>query len=193
LELQRDSYLDHARRTRFYSSMVDSEMLQKGKDYSELPDLTIFYISEKDIWRGTYTIYDLMKTLNNSADDYEDGIRIVYVNASVNDNSEIARLMQYFKTADPNDKRFGPLSERVHFLKCEKEGVEIMCRIEEQIKEIGLEIGKEIGKEIGRDLAMKEVVVRMSKRGKSVSEIVDDTGVELDRAQMWMKEAMSAI
>ena len=63
-----------------------------------------------------------------------------------------------------------------------------MCRIEEQIKEIGLEIGKEIG----RDLAMKEVVVRMSRRGKSVLEIVDDTGVDMDRAQMWMKEAMSA-
>lgn len=32
IELQRPRTIDHARRTRFYSSMVDSEFLQKGKN-----------------------------------------------------------------------------------------------------------------------------------------------------------------
>ncbi len=50
IEIQRRDTVDHARRTRFYGSMIDSEYLQKNKTYSELPDVYIFYISKTDIW-----------------------------------------------------------------------------------------------------------------------------------------------
>ena len=43
LELQRAEYLDHAKRVRFYNAMIDSEMLEKGKDYDALPDLSTSY------------------------------------------------------------------------------------------------------------------------------------------------------
>lgn len=49
IEIQRKGTIDHGIRTRFYSSMVDSEFIQKGKEYSELPDVYIVYISEEDI------------------------------------------------------------------------------------------------------------------------------------------------
>ncbi len=45
---------------------------------------------------------------------------MTYVNAAVDDGSEIARLMEYFKTADPDDMSQGALPRRVHFLKCEE-------------------------------------------------------------------------
>lgn len=35
LEIQRKDTVDHARRTRFYGAMIDSECLEKGKDYDE--------------------------------------------------------------------------------------------------------------------------------------------------------------
>ena len=36
LEIQRKDKIDHARRTRYYAAMIDSESLQKGKDYHQM-------------------------------------------------------------------------------------------------------------------------------------------------------------
>lgn len=38
------------------------------------------------------------------------------VNAEVDDGSEIAKLMKYFKISDPYDMSQGALSKRVHYL-----------------------------------------------------------------------------
>ena len=126
IEIQRRNTVDHSRRTRFYGAMIDSEYLQKGADYNELPDVYIFYISETDIWNGGKVAYEVNKTLNGQP--YDDGIHTVYINAAVNDGSAIAALMQYFKSCDPKDDSQGELSKRVQLLKSDKEG-EFMCEL----------------------------------------------------------------
>ncbi len=63
LEIQRPDTVDHARRTRFYGAMIDSEMLEKGKMYKELPEIHIIYISEKDLWEAGKTCYPVVKFL----------------------------------------------------------------------------------------------------------------------------------
>ena len=185
LELQRDQYLDHAKRVRFYNAMVDSEMLEKGKDYENLPDLTVYYISEDDLWKEKKTCYQLEKKLSMTDVPYIDGVTIVYINAEIDDQSDIAQLMNYFRTADPYDDSQGDLSRRVHFLKCEEEGTAIMCKVTEELVEYGMEIGEERGIELG----IKSVVLRMAARGKKLSEILEDTGVSLELAKDWLKEA----
>ena len=72
---------------------------------------------------------------------YDDGKHVYYVNAGVNDESEVARLMDFFKTADPNDLGHGELSNRVHVLKCEKEGEDPMCAITQSFVDEGKIIG----------------------------------------------------
>ena len=57
LEIQRKDTIDHARRTRFYAAMIDSECLEKGKDYDQMPDVHIIYISETDLWAAGKTVY----------------------------------------------------------------------------------------------------------------------------------------
>lgn len=42
LEIQRKDTVDHAKRTRFYTAMIDSECLEKGKEYDQMPDVYIF-------------------------------------------------------------------------------------------------------------------------------------------------------
>ncbi|MDO4329880.1 MAG: PD-(D/E)XK nuclease family transposase [Lachnospiraceae bacterium] len=132
LEVQRADTIDHARRTRFYGSMIDSEYLQKGKTYSEMPDVHIIYISETDLWEAGKTTYQVKKYFENTDVPYDDGIYILYVNAAVDDGSDTARLMEYFKTTDPNDLSQGDLSKRVHVLKCEEGGYLEMCEISEK-------------------------------------------------------------
>ena len=193
LELQRETYLDHARRVRFYNAMVDSEVLEKGKDYDEMPDLTTYYISEKDIWKQKKSKYQLEKKLSEMEFPYQDGIDIVYVNAEVDDRSEVAKLMNYFQTADPYDDSQGELSKRVRFLKCEKEGQEIMCKVTDELvrigEERGMERGMERGKALGEELGLKSVVMRMAERGKKLEEILECTGVSPELVNKWLRAA----
>lgn len=150
IEIQRADTIDHARRTRFYGSMIDSEFLQKGKSYHEMPEVRLIYISETDIWKQGKTVYEVEKSFNGTNIPYDDGKHVTYVNAAVDDNSEIAKLMNYFKTADPMDMSQGDLSKRVHYLKCEEGGYDIMCEVSDKIMEIGKEMGKIEGLYQGR-------------------------------------------
>lgn len=151
VEIQRADTIDHARRIRFYGAMVDSGYLMKGKAYADLPDVYIIYISETDLWKGGCTSYPVEKYLGNIKMPYDDGQYILYVNAAINDGSETAKLMQYFKTADPDDMSQGDLSKRIHFLKCEEGGYEIMCEVSEKIFAEGRAEGKIEGEKIGEE------------------------------------------
>lgn len=115
MEIQRKDTIDHARRTRFYAAMIDSECLKKGSEYHEMPDVYVIYISETDLWGAGKTTYDVEKRFRGTEISYDDGLHVVYVNAEVDDGSETAKLMRYFKTADPDDMSQGELSARVHF------------------------------------------------------------------------------
>ena len=141
IEVQLASGDDHIRRVRFYSAMVDSELLEKGTKYGDLPNTYIFYISMNDFMGLGEPIAKVDCTIGAKKKTYDDGKHIFYVNAGVNDESEVARLMDYFKLADPNDASHGELSDRVHLLKCEKEGEDSMCEVTQSFVEEGKIIG----------------------------------------------------
>lgn len=137
MKIQRRDTVDHARRTRYYGSMIDKSVLDKGAEHDELPDVYIIYISETDLWHAGETVYPVNKTLGKAGLPYDDGNYVVFVNAAVDDGSEVAQMMQYFKKADPDDMSQGDLSKRVHYLKCEKGGYKEMCEVAEKIYEQG--------------------------------------------------------
>ncbi len=168
IEVQRKSALDHARRTRFYGAMIDSDFLQKGTDYDEMPEVRVIYISEKDIWKSGKTVYHMQKTLKGTNVVYEDGIHTTYINAEVDDRSEIAKLMKYFKTADPKDMSQGALSKRVHFLKCEEGGLKIMCDITEGFVREGMKQGMKKGKNEERKAGIQLLVESCQELGTSM-------------------------
>lgn len=107
---------------------------------------------------------------------YNDGQHILYMNAAVDDGSEIAKLMNYIKTADPDDRSQGELSKRVHFLKCEEGGYEIMCEISEKIYAEG--------REEGELNAKKAMACNMHKQASMFMGINDD-GLGLSVTITW--------
>ncbi len=192
LEIQRADTVDHARRTRFYGAMIDSEYLGKGKTYADLPDVYVIYISETDLWKKGYTTYPVEKRFGNTDIPYEDGLHILYVNAAVNDGSETAKLMQYFKTADPNDMTHGDLSKRVHYLKSEEGGYQQMCEISEKIYKEGMEDGRVEGKKEGiaegRLESQKETAESLFHMGMAVEDIAKALKVHANQVQEWLLE-----
>ena len=141
IEIQLADSDDHILRVRFYSAMTDSELLEKGTKYADLPDTYIFYISMNDFMGLKVPIAKVRSYIGDENKEYDDGKYIFYVNAAVNDQSDVAKLMDYFKLADPNDMSHGELSNRVHLLKCDPEGEEPMCAITQSFVDEGKIIG----------------------------------------------------
>ena len=184
MEIQRSETIDHARRTRFYGSMIDSEYLAKGKDYDELPEVHILYISETDLWKAGKTTYEVEKYFKGTNVKYDDGIHVVYVNAEVDDGTAVAQLMQYFKTANPQDMSQGSLSERVHFLKCEEGGYEIMCEMSEK--------WLEEGRAEGEKKKAREIALNLADMGMSVENISQAVKINIAIVRQWIEGSVAA-
>lgn len=184
IEIQRRDTVDHARRTRYYSSMIDKSVLDKGIEHKDLPDVYVIYISEADLWKVGESVYPVNKTIGKMEKPYDDGNHVIFVNAAVDDGSKVAKMMQYFKKADPNDMSQGALSERVHYLKTEKGGYEEMCEVAERIYEQGIEQGIEQGETKGRTEEAKETVKKLYGKGYGISLIAG----MLDRSENQITE-----
>lgn len=199
IEIQRKDTVDHARRTRFYGAMIDSEYLAKGKGYNELPDVHILYISETDLWNAGKTCYPVDKYFRGTELLYEDGMHVLYVNAAVDDGSEVARLMKYFKTANPGDMTHGDLSKRVHFLKSEEGGYKSMCEISDEWLREGIEIGRKAGRKEGRRAGRKdgirigemrkakETALKLARKGTEIDVIADLLDVSAAIVKQWIE------
>ena len=183
IEIQRTDTVDHAKRVRYYGAMIDSEFLRKGKPYQDMPDVYLIYISETDLWKHGFAIYQVKKSLQEVR-PYDDGMRVLYINAAVDDGTARARLMRYFRTADPEDQSQGALSERVHYLKTEEGGIREM---DDLLEEVYLE-GKEKGREEGRVEEAKRLVFRMFVRGDSVEEVQVFLDMPLSQIEAWKRE-----
>ena len=196
IEIQKSEAVDHARRTRFYGAMIDSEYLVKGKDYDQLPEVHILYISEMDLWKAGKTMYEVEKRFKGTKITYEDGIHVTYVNAEIEDGTEVSQLMKYFKTTDPEDMSQGELSKRIHFLKCEEGGLKVMCEMSEKWIEEGRAEGRAEGREEGRaegeERKAKEIVFSLADRGMSAENIADIVKMNIAIVKQWLEGATAA-
>ena len=120
------------------------------------------------------------------------------MNAEIDDGSRIAKLMKYFKTADPFDDSEGELSKRVRFLKTEEGGIEIMCEIMERIREEGKREGEMIGRESGIREGRKSGIREGIKSGmleshKKTAWNLEKMGMPLDTIAKVVEEDISVV
>ena len=95
-----------------------------------------------------------------------------------------AELMRYFKTSDPDDLSQGALSDRVHFLKCEEEGIKLMCKVTEEI----YEIGREEGLRLGKTEEARKAARNMAERGfgaEMIAEIIEESA---ETVRQWLEK-----
>ena len=72
---------------------------------------------------------------------FEDGSHILYVNDAYRGDTPIGKLMHDFSCTDAADMYYGTLADRVRFFKESKEGIEIMCRAMEDMRNQTLKEG----------------------------------------------------
>ena len=172
IEIQRADRGAGRKRARYNSSMMDANLLQKGEDFEQLPETYVVFITEHDVMAKGLPLYQVERCILATGEKFEDGAHIIYVNGAYRDETPIGKLMHDFSCTDPADMHYGVLADRVRFFKESKEGVAIMCKAMEDMRNQTLREG------------MMEVARRMLAAGKyALEEIAEISGLSLDEVK----------
>ena len=141
VEVQRSDKGAGRKRARYNSSMMDANLLKKGEDFDQLPETWVIFITENDVMGKGVPLYPVERCFLGTGEKFEDGSHILYVNGAYRGDTPIGKLMHDFSCTDAADMYYGTLADRVRFFKESKEGIEIMCRAMEDMRNQTLKEG----------------------------------------------------
>ncbi len=113
IEVQRADKGAGCKRARFNSSMLDINSLPKGDDYEKLPRAYVIFITENDVLRHKLPRYHIGRIIKETGEPFDDEAEIIYVNGAYEADDDIGRLMNDFRSADPEDMYYKELRDTV--------------------------------------------------------------------------------
>lgn len=145
VEVQRTDRGAGTRRARYNSSLIDANTILPGADVDELPETYVIFITENDVLRKGKPIYHINRVIEETGESFDDGSHIIYVNGEYRDDTPLGKLMHDFSCSNPADMNYKVLAERTRYFKEDKEGLESMCKvvedmINEEVRESNIEI-----------------------------------------------------
>lgn len=141
VEIQRADKGAGRKRARYNSSMMDANLLKKGRDFDDLPETWVIFITENDVMKKGLPLYHVERCFLGTDEKFGDGSHILYVNGAYRDDTPIGKLMHDFSCTDAADMHYEILADRVKFYKESKEGVLIMCKVMEDMRKESLKEG----------------------------------------------------
>ena len=172
IEIQRADKGAGRKRARYNSSMMDANLLKKGEDFNNLPETYVVFITENDVMGKGIPLYQIERSILETGERFEDGTHILYVNGAYRDESPIGKLMHDFSCTDPSEMYYDVLADRVKFFKESKEGIAVMCKAMEDMRNQTLKEG------------MINVAKRMLDDGTlTLEKIAEYAGLSLDEVK----------
>lgn len=124
--------------------------------------------------------YPVERCFLESGEVFGDGSHILYVNGVYRDETPIGKLMHDFSCTDPANMYYDELAERVRFFKEDKEGISIMCKAMEDMRNESLQEGVKEGKKEEKRLT----VLRMLADGYlALEKIAEYAGLSLEEVK----------
>ena len=71
---------------------------------------------------------------NCSGESFDDESHIIYVNSQIKDETALGKLMHDFSCTSAKDMFYEVLADRVHYFKEDEEGVKVMCKAMEDMR-----------------------------------------------------------
>lgn len=133
VEIQQDDEGAHPKRARYHLGMMDSNVLDTGKNFDKLPETYVIFVTLKDALGCGLPIAHIDRIIRENGKEFGDEEHFIYVDSSKDDGSELGRLMHDFRAKEAKEMQAGALTDRVHELKETEEGVEHMCKEMEQL------------------------------------------------------------
>ena len=180
IEVQRDTKGAHPKRARFHGSLIDANTSFPNEQWDKLPNVIIIFITETDVLGYGLPIYHSRYRIDENNERLDEGTEIIYVNASIQEDTALGRLMHDMFCTEPSEMHYEFLRKRVSYYKESKGGKQEMCEIWEEIKNKGKLEGLIEGKLIGRQdgLAEGEIIGIL----KSIRKLIAKNGYTLEEA-----------
>lgn len=144
LEVQRQDTGADPHRARYHSSAMDVDNLKAKKQFSDLPNTYVIFITENDFFGKGKAVYPIERMNLATGEPFNDGEHILYINGAYENNddtSDLAKLIHDFRCSKADEMLLAPLASRTRYFKETPEGVEYMCKaMEERITEEKLRI-----------------------------------------------------
>ncbi len=172
---QRDSDAS-PKRSRYYSSILDANTLNPGEEYDDLPESYVIFITATDVLGSGLSLYHIERSVSETMDSFDDQSHIIYVNAGVQDDTELGKLMHDFHCRKASDMYSPILAKRMRELKETQKGIEEMCV---EMETLCNEARMEEKREIARSL---------SDMGMSVGNIARIVHAEISQVSEWLAE-----
>ena len=143
IEVQKSDNDDHQRRVRLNGALLTTNLSEPGSKFVEIPDVIVVFISKFDIFKSKRPLYHVDRVIRETRQVVENGFTEVYVNAEVDDDSDVARLMNIFsKDTAYDDIKFPVTSACKRRYKTTEEGVSEMCEVIERNRAEGRAEGR---------------------------------------------------
>lgn len=134
------NYLNHVKRVRYNSSIITTNITDPGIKFDKIPDLIIIYLTRRDIFGKHQSKYYVDEVLRGFNDILNTGCVKIFINAEVDDGSDISKLMKIFiKDNEYDNNLFPKTSSLKYHYKETEEGVNIMSAVIERLFKEDLE------------------------------------------------------
>lgn len=209
VEMQVERKAALGKRSRYYQSQMDMELLLSGEDYSELPNTYVIFICDFDPFgEEKYRYVFEMQCKESKQTNLEDGRTILFLNTHGKNESEVPKelvtFLRYVKAdlAESEEAFDDPYVEQlqkfIRKVKRSREMEERFMIFEEMLKEEhaqGLEEGRREGLVEGCVSTLKETLLLFLKNfGEVPNEISEQIQLqqETEVLKHWMKTAFQS-
>ena len=168
--------------------MLDANIIEPGEEFEKLPETYVIFITENDVLGGNLPIYHIDRTIQESKELFQDESHIIYVNSQITDETELGKLMQDFRCTSAKDMNNPVLAKRVSYFKEDQEGVAVMCKEMELMRE---EVREETTKKV-REETEKKVIRNMLAESytkdqiKKILKATDEEIAEVEKEMLVM-------
>ena len=124
------------------SSVLTANITAPGTKLEKVPNVCVLFISRFDMFKDGIPLYHVDRVVRETGKVVDNGFEEIYVNAAVNDGSDVSELMEVFVSETAYNDKFPLTSAGKHRYKETEEGQEIMCEIMERLNTEAREEGR---------------------------------------------------
>ena len=191
------------KRARYYQSVMDMDMLQKGQTYDKLSPLVLVFVCAFDLFKeGRYVYTFKSRCLENLDLELANDVTTMFLNANgvAGDvTPQMVNFLEYVKTQVPNDAYTRELEAEVARLKLDKEVRRKYMVLQAELRDTeivafeageakGHAAGLAEGEAKGEAKKSRETAIKMLKKHKPLSEIKEFTDMSEEEIVRLAKE-----
>ena len=187
------------KRTRYYQSVIDMDMLKQGENFDQLNPLVLIFICTFDFYKeGRYVYTFKSRCLENLELELANDVTVKLVNAKGKQgqvNDLLKNFLQYVMTNEPVDDFTEDVERQVWAVKNDKKAREEYMVLQAELRdteivafEAGEAKGHAAGLAEGEAKKSRETAIKMLKKQKPLSEIKEFTDMSEEEIVRLAKE-----